>query len=223
MATSSQNNTLENDRSDTFDFGEAVPTALQYRVQKPSLKYLPCAYTFRDGNTVDIRYACEADIPSLFSMYRLAAEQGQGFSYDEFTNIDVFRFYVIDHGHTIVAVDPHDSQIILSFSLTPSILCRSADPQLADPYLVVGQGYRKKGIGYEAAALMLRITKDLGYSGLVTDVISDNAPALIIMKNIGFAVVGHIPDAVTTDDVQYNDVVICFKDLVDRSGYCAKL
>ena len=66
------------------------------------------------------------------------------------------RFCVIDHGHAILAEEVATSRILVAASILPNILCRSVDPQLADPYIIVDHHFQKKGIGSEVSRLMVR-------------------------------------------------------------------
>ena len=146
-------------------------------------------------------------------MFRKAAKQGRGYSTDEFATPEIFRYCVFEHGHPMVIEDRGTTNILVAVSIVPSIFCRSVNPLLADPFLVVDEGFQAQGLGMEVCQLMLRFTRELGYVGVLADYLADNEAAGKMQGKLGFTVTGCIPKGARGMDNKVVDLFLCYKHL----------
>merc|ERR1711976_56372 len=114
-------------------------------------------------------------------------------------------------------------KIILSFSIIPSPYCRSTNPVLADGHILVDPTWRGKGVGLQITKLMLRLIKDIGYEGAVTDTFITNIPMYKIFMSAGFNPVAYIPKSAYVKGKGWTDSVLLYKGLTDNLSVLAKL
>ena len=164
-----------------------------YMKQKPRLASLPWHHTFTSGVRTTVRYIRESEVPTVYKMFREVAKKGEGYSIDEFPTLEIFRYYIVDYGQPFVVINEETSQIQLVASITPSAFCRSMDPLFCDQYMVVGPGFRGKGLGLETSRLLHKICKSLGYIGVMVDYLSNNLGSVRITEKLGAAHAANIP------------------------------
>ena len=176
--------------------------------KKPPLPFLPLRHTFTSGAKVVIRYATEDEVPLVYRMFREAAKEGEGYSTDEFTTLEHFRYYVADNGHLFVIRNVETFEIMVVVAITPSHFCRSMDPLYCDHYIVVGRDHRGKHLGLETSRLLHSMSKSLGYSGVIADMLSTSMAAVRVLTTQGHTLSAIIPKAGKGKEGEMLNVVV---------------
>merc|ERR1711976_284891 len=186
------------------------------------LSYFPLTYKV-SGKEVLLDYVKDSECTELFELYRASAMRGQGYGEDEFRSVEEFKKNFVSKGHAIIGRDPTSDKIVLSFSITPSPYCRSSTPLVADGYILVDPSLRGKGVGFQTVKLMLRLIKDIGYEGCVSDTFMTNVPMYKLMVGTGFNPVAYIPKCAFVKGKGWTDAVVLYKGLTDNLRILAKL
>jgi L-amino acid N-acyltransferase YncA len=114
------------------------------------------------------------------------------------------------------AAGNRDAGMLGAFYLKPNWPGRAR--HVANAGFIVAPEWRHKGLGWLLGAVMLDYAKALGYRGVLFNLVfSENNEARHLWKKLGFNELGVIPGAVRKNDGTYQDAVIMFQSLTERS------
>ena len=90
---------------------------------------------------------------------------------------------------------------------------------MANAGFIVAPEWRKKGLGWLLGATMLEYARQLGYRSVLFNLVfSENVHARRLWACLGFKELAVIPGAVRKNDGSYQDAVIMFQSLVQKSS-----
>jgi GNAT superfamily N-acetyltransferase len=179
----------------------------------------PIEAKLKDGSPIALVLADQRDVEPLRRLYGLIVEEGTSYPHDRLPAGDDFEEYWF-RGKTTVAAYPsygRGDDILGAFYLKPNWPGRAR--HVANAGFVVAPLWRNKGLGWLLGALMLEYARDLGYRGVLFNLVfSENTVARHLWKKLGFVELGVIPDAVRKNDGTYQDAVIMFQSLKTGIG-----
>jgi L-amino acid N-acyltransferase YncA len=179
----------------------------------------PLHATLKDGLPVQLVLAGQREIEPLRALYRVIVEEGTSYPHDRFpANADFMNYWF--HGKTTVAAyvpdREHASAIAGAFYLKPNWPGRAR--QVANAGFIVAPEWRKKGLGWLLGATMLAYARQLGYRSVIFNLVfSENLSARRLWERLGFKELAVVPGAVRKNDGTYQDAVIMFQSLQERS------
>jgi RimJ/RimL family protein N-acetyltransferase len=179
----------------------------------------PITATLKDTTAIQLLLADRGDIDPLRRLYRVIVEEGTSYPHDRFPDEPDFLDYWFRGKTTVVAYPcdrSADAEMLGAFYLKPNWPGRAR--QVANAGFIVAPSWRNKGLGWLLGATMLQYAKELGYRGVIFNLVfAENLPARRLWRNLGFAEIGRIPGAIRKDDGTYQDAIIMFQSLLTAS------
>ncbi|KAK7092138.1 uncharacterized protein [Littorina saxatilis] len=160
----------------------------------------------------------DEQISQTYDMICAAAQRGQGFGVDEYSDESEFRAD-IDDGYRFVVIDKDDGEMVAAFILAISKYSRGCP--VADPFIIVKDNQRGRGLGKLCMDLCVDLAAKLGFMGMYVDTFSNNTAMLKIIKAVpGLQQVGCLPMGGVMTNGEMVGTVIFYKDLrPDNSSY----
>lgn len=176
----------------------------------------PVDARLKDGTPVQLVLAGERDIEPLRQVYRKIVEEGTSYPHDRLPDQEDFLEYWFRGKSTVAAYLPdrgRDGGLLGAFYLKPNWPGRAR--WVANAGFIVAPAWRNKGLGWLLGAMMLQYARDLGYRGVIFNLVfSENQAARYLWKKLGFSELGVVPGAVRKDDGTYQDAIIMFQSLL---------
>jgi RimJ/RimL family protein N-acetyltransferase len=177
----------------------------------------PVDAKLKDGSPVQLVLADERDVEPLRGLYRVIVEEGTSYPHDRFPVQDDFMDYWF-RGKSTVAAYVRDRDraagMVGAFYLKPNWPGRAG--HVANAGFIVAPSWRNKGLGQLFGETMLAHAKQLGYRGVIFNLVfSENLAARRLCDKLGFKELGVIPGAVRKNDGTYQDAMIMFRSLGD--------
>jgi len=207
---------------DNFEMTNNSPSDVVMINGRPKLSYFPVSYTSAGGVKVVIDYVSESEITEVYKLYQDAASKGQGYGADEFDGLEGFRKSFAEEGHAFLARDVNTGAILFTFSITSTVYCRSSNPVMADSYMLISPNNRGKSIGLDMVRITLKVMRDLGYKGVVSDTFLSNQAMFRLMHKIGMNTVAYIPNGAKVQGIGWTDMVIMHRNLEENEQHFAK-
>jgi L-amino acid N-acyltransferase YncA len=174
----------------------------------------PLDAKLKDGTPIQLVSAGRGDREPLHDLYRVIVEEGASYPHDRVPSLDEFEEYWF-RGTSTVAAYPINARMegpIGAFYLKPNWPGRAR--HVANAGFIVAPEWRNKGLGWLLGAVMLDYASDLGYRGVLFNLVfSENLPARHLWKKLGFVELGAIPNAVRKNDGTWQDAIIMFRSL----------
>ena len=178
----------------------------------------PVEAKLKDGSPVQLVLADSQDIEPLRDLYQIIVEEGTSYPHDRFPNQDDFMSYWFHGKSTVAAYVPDRAGAVTmagAFYLKPNWPGRAR--QVANAGFIVAPDLRNKGLGWLLGATMLAYAKQLGYRGVLFNLVfSENIAARHLWAKLGFKELGMIPGAVRQNDGTYQDAMIMFRSLLSQ-------
>lgn len=160
----------------------------------------------------------EAQTSETYAMICSAAQQGQGFGVDEYANEAEFRADV-DNGYRFAVIDKDSGEMVAAFILAISKYSRGC--AVADPYILVKDNHRGRGLGRLCMELCVELAARLDFMGMYVDTFSNNTAMLSIIRSIpGLKQVGCLPMGGVMTNGEVVGTVIFYKDLRPDADAC---
>ncbi len=179
----------------------------------------PLEARLKDGTAIRLILADHRHVDELKGLYRVIVEEGTSYPHDRLPDHEDFRDYWFRGKSTVAAYlrnPDREGEVLGAFYLKPNWPGRAR--QVANAGFIVAPKWRHKGLGWLLGATMLDYARGLGYRSVIFNLVfADNTPARHLWTKLGFAEIGVIPGAVRRDDGTYQDAVIMFKSLMDKS------
>jgi RimJ/RimL family protein N-acetyltransferase len=180
----------------------------------------PRAATLRDNAPVQLCLADERDVEPLKALYRLIVAEGTSYPHDRFPDHEEFMDYWFRGKRTVVAYAPDRARAVDlagAFYLKPNWPGRAG--HVANAGFIVGPAWRRRGLGWLLGTTMLEYACQLGYRAVIYNLVfSRNVTARRLWEQLGFTRIGTVPAAVRNDDGDYQDALIMYRLLIDRSA-----
>lgn len=154
----------------------------------------------------------ENEKQELYNLFLAIIKEGASypqvlpFSFEEFLN-----YFFPESSNVLIC--KKKGAIIGGFFLKPNFPGRCS--HIANAGYIVKKEYRGKKIGFYLGKCSIDIAKELGYRGLMFNLVfEENKASVGLWKKLGFKELGTIPNAVRNNDNTYQNAVIMFLDLV---------
>jgi len=176
----------------------------------------PFEAKLKDGTPIELVLAGNRDLPALAKLYERIVVEGTSYPHERPLKEDEFQDYWVRGKSTVVVYErPRRTKPMLlgAFYLKPNWPGRAR--HVANAGFIVAPEWRNHGLGWLLGAVMLDYAKELGYRGVIFNLVfSENQVARHLWEKLGFQVLGVIPGAVRKNDATYQDAHIMFRSLV---------
>ena len=160
---------------------------------------------------IDIRQMRTVDAEPVWQLFRTVVQEGNAFLSDEsVSRDDVLKLWLGDNVKSYVAIDKSD--VIGAYNLKANH--HGCGNHVANSSYMVDSSYRGRGVGRLLAEHSLRTAKEMGYVAMQFNaVVSTNVAAIRLWKQIGFSIVGTIPNGFHDPTVGFVDMYVMHKVL----------
>lgn len=158
-----------------------------------------------------IRLAREADRDAIWEMFHDVISAGDVFAFDpEMSRDDALAFWCGPRNHTYVGEE--DGRVCGSYYLKPNQ--QGGGAHVANAGYMVAPVARGHHVGRLMAEHSLSEARRLGFRAMQFNfVVSTNESAIHLWKELGFEIVGTLPDAFRHPQKGYVDVYVMFRSL----------
>jgi RimJ/RimL family protein N-acetyltransferase len=176
----------------------------------------PVEARLKNGMPIELVLAGNSDLPLLAKLYDRIVEEGTSYPHDRRLSQDEFEDYWVKGKSTVVAYErprKREPELLGAFYLKPNWPGRGR--HVANAGFIVAPEWRNRGLGWLLGALMLDYAKQLGYRGVLFNLVfSENQVARHLWEKLGFRALGVVPEAVRKNDATYQDAHIMFRSLI---------
>jgi len=162
----------------------------------------------------------EEQTSETYAMICSAAQRGQGFGVDEYANEAEFRAD-IDDGFRFAVMDKSSGEMVAAFILAISKYSRGC--AVADPFILVKDSQRGRGLGRLCMELCVQLAARLDFMGMYVDTFSNNTAMLRIIQSVpGLKQVGCLPMGGVMTNGEVVGTLIFYKDLRPEADVACK-
>ena len=142
---------------------------------------------------VEIRLATEADRDAIWEIFHDVIAPGDTYAFDpQMSRQDALTYWFRSDTHTYVA--EQDRHVVGTYILRPNQ--SGGGSHVANAAFMVASNARGQGIGRAMGEHCLREARRLGFRAMQFNfVVSTNEGAIRLWKQLGFEIVGTLPDA----------------------------
>jgi L-amino acid N-acyltransferase YncA len=160
---------------------------------------------------VEIRLATEADRDAIWEIFHDVIAPGDTYAFDpQMSRQDAVAYWFRSDTHTYVA--EQDRHVVGTYILRPNQ--SGGGSHVANAAFMVASKARGQGIGRAMGEHCLTEARRLGFSAMQFNfVISTNEGAIRLWKQLGFEIVGTLPEAFRDPGKGYVDVYVMFRSL----------
>jgi L-amino acid N-acyltransferase YncA len=153
-----------------------------------------------------------ADTPAVWAIFQAVVAGGDTFAFDEtFTEADALTLWTKPPARGYVAVED-DGTVLGTCFVRPNQPGRGS--HVANAGFMVADTARGKGVGRAMGNFLLAEARRLGFTGMQFNfVVSSNAPAVALWKDLGFHVLGIVPRGFKHKELGPVDVYVMYRDL----------
>ena len=157
---------------------------------------------------VEIRLATEADRDAIWEIFHDVIAPGDTYAFDpQMSRQDALTYWFRSDTHTYVA--EQDRHVVGTYILRPNQ--SGGGSHVANAAFMVASNARGQGIGRAMGEHCLREARRLGFRAMQFNfVVSTNEGAIRLWKQLGFEIVGTLPDAFRDPEKGYVDVYVMF-------------
>jgi L-amino acid N-acyltransferase YncA len=162
---------------------------------------------------LDIRPATPRDHDAIWSIFHAVVQTGDTYAFDPDTPRDEALSYWLQPSHRCFVAE-HGGQVVGTYVLRANQAGQGA--HVANAAFMVAPQARRLGAGRAMGAHALETARALGFRAMQFNfVVSNNAPAVNLWRQLGFRVVGTLPKAFRHPVDGYVDAYVMFRSLVD--------
>ena len=160
-----------------------------------------------------IRRAVERDCDTIWNIFHEIVAAGDTYALDpNISRDDALAYWFAPGTHTYVAEEPAIG-VIGTYILRPNQ--SGGGSHVANAGFMVSARARGQGIGRVMAEHCLSEASRLGFRAMQFNyVISTNTAAICLWRDLGFEIVGTLPDAFHHPEKGYVDVYVMYRSLV---------
>ena len=163
---------------------------------------LPHGFTLRTANTSEYKI--------IYDMLVDAANAGDGFGIDEYPTFALFNSHFLNSSTLLAVV--REGDIIGAAVVGPSNLCRGDKPEVASVYIYLLHSFRGKGLGREMSDIIYKTLKDLGWKGILTQVLVTGNYPFQFLEKLGYISVGFLPYSAYVKGLGWTNSAVYYKD-----------
>ena len=170
----------------------------------------PTAHTLAErGMSFCIRPFEERDRTAVEKMAREVVQAGENFAYEEVQ--PVMGYWLGEGIRTLVAEDAAGA-VVGTYALKPNQPGRGR--HVANAGYMVHSSARGHGLGRAMCEHSIELAREMGYQSMQFNmVISTNAPAIKLWKDLGFRIVGKLPKVFRHEGLGFVDALIFYREL----------
>lgn len=160
---------------------------------------------------MQIRPATKSDVDQLWEIFREVISAGDTYAYDGSTTKDDFeKLWFGKNSQSYVAET--DNQILGTYFIKPNQPGRGS--HIANGGYMVRASAQGQGIGKKLGIHSIEEAKKVGYTAMQFNfVVSTNLSAVRLWKEIGFEIIGTIPEAFNHDQKGLVDALVMYRTL----------
>ncbi|MCA9421135.1 MAG: GNAT family N-acetyltransferase [Nitrospira sp.] len=175
----------------------------------------PIDTQLKDGSALRLALAEPKDTESLRCLYKVIVEEGTSYPHERLPPDEDFQANWLGGCGTVVAFVPTGTG---SPELAGAYYVKANWPgrasHVANAGFIVAPKWREKGLARLLGETMLDHARGLGFRSVIFNLVfSENHVAHGLWKQLGFRVLGTIPQAVRKKDGTYQDAFIMFRSL----------
>jgi ribosomal protein S18 acetylase RimI-like enzyme len=168
----------------------------------------PAAVTLRNGQTVTIRMLGERDHAALLAFGRGLPPDDWQYMREDMQNPDIITRLVNAHAASNwrqIVAEAHDGTIA---GYSAVRLLPGWSNHVADIRLIVGEGWRRSGLGRALAPTIFEAARDLGVSKVIVEMLAEQQAGQAIFERLGFHVEGRLVNHARDRNNQRHDLLI---------------
>lgn len=160
-----------------------------------------------------IRPATEADRDAIWNIFHKVVADGDTYALDpNISHEDALAYWFAPGTHTYIA-EQLAMEVVGTYILRPNQ--SGGGSHVANTGFMVSASARGRGIGRAMAEHCLNEARRLGFRAMQFNyVVSTNVAAIGLWQDLGFEIVGTLPDAFYHPEKGYVDVYVMYRSLV---------
>jgi len=164
---------------------------------------------------MEIRAATRADRDAIWKIFHEILAAGDTYALDpKMSREDALAYWFRADTQTYVA--EKDGTLVGTYILRPNQL--GPGSHVANAAFIVASNAQGSGVGRAMAEHCLAEARQMGFRAMQFNfVVSTNAPAIHLWKQLGFKIVGTLPGAFRHPETGYVDVHVMYRSLLDAS------
>ena len=164
---------------------------------------------------MEIRAATRADRDAIWKIFHEIVAAGDTYALDpKMSREDALAYWFRADTQTYVA--EKNGTVVGTYILRPNQL--GPGSHVANTGFIVASNAQGSGVGRAMAEHCLAEARQMGFRAMQFNfVVSTNAPAIHLWKQLGFKIVGTLPGAFRHPEKGYVDVHVMYRSLLDAS------
>jgi len=164
---------------------------------------------------MEIRAATRADRDAIWKIFHEILAAGDTYALDpKMSREDALAYWFRADTQTYVA--EKGGTVVGTYILRPNQL--GPGSHVANAAFIVASNAQGSGVGRAMAEHCLAEARQMGFRAMQFNfVVSTNAPAIHLWKQLGFKIVGTLPGAFRHPEKGYVDVYVMYRSLLDAS------
>ncbi len=164
---------------------------------------------------MSIRAATPEDWPGIWPFFRETVLAGETYAYPEDLTSDQAAALWMEQPPAATVVHEEDGRILGSAKMGPNRPARGS--HIGTASFMVAPEARGRGVGRALAAYAVQWHRDHGFRGIQFNaVVETNTAAVRLWQDLGFSIVGTVPEAFLSKEHGYVGLHVMYLDLVDR-------
>ena len=164
---------------------------------------------------MSIRAATPEDWPGIWPFFRETVLAGETYAYPEDLTSDQAAALWMEQPPAATVVLEEDGRILGSAKMGPNRPARGSHVGTAS--FMVAPEARGRGVGRALATYAVQWHRDHGFRGIQFNaVVETNTAAVRLWQDLGFSIVGTVPEAFLSKEHGYVGLHVMYLDLVDR-------
>jgi L-amino acid N-acyltransferase YncA len=161
---------------------------------------------------MQIRPAINADHDAIWNIFHEIISAGDTYAFDpQMPREEALAYWFRGDTHTYVAEE--DGGVVGTYILRPNQ--SGPGSHVANAAFMVARDAEGAGVGHRMAEHCLSEARRMGFRGMQFNfVISTNTRAIHLWNQLGFEIVGTLPDAFRHPEKGYVDVYVMFRSLL---------
>jgi L-amino acid N-acyltransferase YncA len=174
----------------------------------------------KDGSSVRLALAGPSDVEPLRRLYEVIVHEGTSFPHEQMPSNEDFQAYWFEGCGTVLAsIQTRKGPWVLAGAYYLKANWPGRASHVANAGFMVAPEWRRKGLGRLLGKTMLDHARALAFLSVIFNLVfSENLEARHLWEQLGFRVLGTLPQAVRRNDGTYQDALIMFRSLVDDGG-----
>lgn len=157
------------------------------------------------------------DLDRYYDFFRSAAEEGDGFSIEEFPTKELF-WKVYGSSYNVVLEEKSSGKWVAIMNWCSSCYSRCrVNCDVFDTGMIIAKEFRNSGLGTPVVEISKMIAKDLGCRVLYSDIPVHHIVSIALIVKTGHSISGSLPRAFYSPTYGWSDVLLLTMTLDDVS------